>query len=215
MSYFRELPDLEYQSPLTDKISSTDYVRVKNIFRRVKLRDDLSKNVVLFNKYQIEEGERPEIVAEKLYGKADLDWVVLISAGITNVRNQWPLSSRDIYRFSESKYGDELNATRIYETTEIKDGNGRLILPAGKVVDGNFTIPNPEDISQTLNPVVGISNYEYETRLNDEKRSIDILKKVYLQTFLNDIRKLTYYSQSSQYVNSKLIRTENTRNQSI
>jgi hypothetical protein len=215
MSYFRELPDLEYQSPLTDKISSTDYVRVKNIFRRVKLRDDLSKNVVLFNKYQIEEGERPDIVAEKLYGKADLDWIVLICAGITNVRNQWPLSSRDIYRFSEEKYGDELNATRIYETTEVKDGNGRLILPAGKVVDGNFTIPNPEDISQTLNPVVGISNYEYETRLNDEKRSIDILKKVYLQTFLNDIRKLTYYSQSSQYVNSKLIRTENTRNQSI
>jgi len=215
MSYFRELPDLEYQSPLTDKISSTDYVRVKNIFRRVKLRDDLSKNLVLFNKYQIEEGERPDIVAEKLYGKADLDWIVLICAGITNVRNQWPLSSRDIYRFSESKYGDELNATRIYETAEVKDGNGRLILPAGKVVDGNFTIPNPEDISQTLNPVVGISNYEYETRLNDEKRSIDILKKVYLQTFLNDIRKLTYYSQSSQYVNSKLIRTENTRNQSI
>jgi hypothetical protein len=215
MSYFRELPDLEYQSPLTDKISSTDYVRVKNIFRRVKLRDDLSKNLVLFNKYQIEEGERPDIVAEKLYGKADLDWIVLICAGITNVRNQWPLSSRDIYRFSEEKYGDELNATRIYETTEVKDGNGRLILPAGKVVDGNFTIPNPEDISQTLNPVVGISNYEYETRLNDEKRSIDSLKKVYLQTFLNDIRKLTYYSQSSQYVNSKLIRTENTRNQSI
>jgi len=215
MSYFRELPDLEYQSPLTDKISSTDYVRVKNIFRRVKLRDDLSKNVVLFNKYQIEEGERPDTVAEKLYGKTDLDWIVLICAGITNVRNQWPLSSRDIYRFSEEKYGDELNATRIYETTEVKDGNGRLILPAGKVVDGNFTIPNPKDISQTLNPVVGISNYEYETRLNDEKRSIDILKKVYLQTFLNDIRKLTYYSQSSQYVDSKLIRTENTRNQSI
>jgi hypothetical protein len=215
MSYFRELPDLEYQSPITDKISSTDYVRVKNIFRRVKLRDDLSKNIVLFNKYQIEEGERPDIVAEKLYGKADLDWIVLICAGITNVRNQWPLSSRDIYRFSEEKYGDELNATRIYETTEVKDGNGRLILPAGKVVDGNFRIPNPEDISQTLNPVVGISNYEYETRLNDEKRSIDILKKVYLQTFLNDTRKLTYYSQSSQYVNSKLIRTENTRNQSI
>ena len=69
MSYFRELPDLEYQSPITDKISSTDYVRVKNIFRRVKLRDDLGKNVVIFNKYQIEEGERPEIVAEKLYDK--------------------------------------------------------------------------------------------------------------------------------------------------
>jgi hypothetical protein len=215
MSYFRELPDLEYQSPLTDKVSSTDYVRVKNIFRRVKLRDDLSKTVVLFNKYQIEEGERPDTVAEKLYGKADLDWVVLICAGITNVRNQWPLSSRDIYRFAEEKYGDELNSIRFYETTEVKDSNGRLILPSGKVVDGGFTIPNPDDITQTLNPVVGVSNYEYETRLNDEKRSIDILKKIYLQTFLNDIRKLTYYSQSSQYVDSKLIRTENTRNQTL
>jgi hypothetical protein len=215
MSYFRELPDLEYQSPLTDKVSSTDYVRVKNIFRRVKLRDDLSKTVVLFNKYQIEEGERPDTVAEKLYGKADLDWVVLICAGITNVRNQWPLSSRDIYRFAEEKYGDELNSIRFYETNEVKDSNGRLILPSGKVVDGGFTIPNPDDITQTLNPVVGVSNYEYETRLNDEKRSIDILKKIYLQTFLNDIRKLTYYSQSSQYVDSKLIRTENTRNQTL
>ena len=215
MSYFRELPDLEYQSPLTDKVSSTDYVRVKNIFRRVKLRDDLSKTVILFNKYQIEEGERPEIVAEKLYDKADLDWVVLICAGITNVRNQWPLSSRDIYRFAEEKYGNELNATRFYETTEVKDSQNRLILPAGKVVDAGFTIPNPDDVTLTLNPVVGVSNYEYETRLNDEKRSINILKKIYLQTFLNDIRKLTYYAQSSQYVDSKLIRTENTRNQTL
>ena len=215
MSYFRELPDLEYQSPLTDKVSSTDYVRVKNIFRRVKLRDDLSKTVILFNKYQIEEGERPEIVAEKLYDKADLDWVVLICAGVTNVRNQWPLSSRDIYRFAEEKYGNELNATRFYETTEVKDSQNRLILPAGKVVDAGFTIPNPDDVTLTLNPVVGVSNYEYETRINDEKRSINILKKIYLQTFLNDIRKLTYYSQSSQYVNSKLIRTENTRNQTL
>ena len=215
MSYFRELPDLEYQSPLTDKVSSTDYVRVKNIFRRVKLRDDLSKTVIIFNKYQIEEGERPDTVAEKLYDRADLDWVVLICAGITNVRNQWPLSSRDIYRFAEEKYGNELNATRFYETTEVKDSQNRLILPAGKVVDAGFTIPNPDDVTLTLNPVVGVSNYEYETRLNDEKRSIDILKKIYLQTFLNDIRKLTYYSQSSQYVDSKLIRTENTRNQTL
>lgn len=215
MSYFRELPDLEYQSPLTDKVSSTDYVRVKNIFRRVKLRDDLSKTVILFNKYQIEEGERPDTVAEKLYDRADLDWVVLICADITNVRNQWPLSSKDIYKFAEEKYGTELNATRFYETTEVKDSQNKLILPAGKVVDSGFAIPNPDDVTLTLNPVVGVSNYEYETRLNDEKRSINILKKIYLQTFLNDIRKLTYYSQSSQYVDSKLIRTENTRNQSL
>ncbi len=91
MSYFRELPDVDYQSFLSDSISSQSYVRVKNLFRRVKLRDDLQNVFTLFNKYEIQEGERPDTVAEDLYGSADLDWVVMIIAGIINVRDKWPL----------------------------------------------------------------------------------------------------------------------------
>jgi len=211
MSYFRELPDLEYQSPFVDSNSSQNYIRAKNLFRRVKLRDDLHNVFTLFNKYQITEGARPDTIAEEIYGKADYDWVVLLTAGIVNVRDEWPLSNRDLYRYVENVYGNDLNAIHHYETTEVKDSNGRLILPAGKVVDSNFTIPKPDDYTATLNPVVGISNYEYETTKNEEKRSIYLLRTDYLQQYLNDMRTIMYYEKSSQYVDKKLIRTENTR----
>ena len=214
MSYFRELPDLFYQSPLASRVSSREYVRVKNLFRRVKLRDDLQNVFTLFNKYEIQEGERPDTVAEDLYGAADLDWVVMLTAGTINVRDQWPLSDRDLYDYSLNKYGDNLNSTRFYETTEVKDSSGRLILPKGKVVDSGFTIPNPSNKTATLNPVTGISNYEYEVRKNEDKRLIYILKPEYLQLYLGDMRRIMQYEKSSQYINRRLAATENTRNTS-
>jgi len=285
MSYFREIPNLEYQSFLSTRKSSDEYLLVKNIFRRVKLRDDLQNVFTIFNKYQIKDGERPDTVAQEIYGSSQYDWVVLVGANIINVRNEWPLSDRDIYRYSEELYGNDLNAIHHYETTEVKDSNGRLILPKGKVVDSNFTIPNP-DISlrspvvtsgniginttfitgitttgivvkktiyepseiirpntivtsigigtifinqptlnststtktfsienplENINPVTGISNYEYEVIKNDKKRSIYILKPSYLQQAINDIKKAMTYDRSSQYVNDKLIKTQNTR----
>jgi hypothetical protein len=211
MSYFRELPNLEYQSFLSSSSGSDEYLLVKNVFRRVKLRDDLQNVFTIFNKYQIQEGARPDTVAEELYGSSQYDWVVLIGAGIVNVRNEWPLSDRDIYRYSEQLYGNDLNAIHHYETTEVKDSNGRLILPAGKIVDSTFTIPDPNISIQTLNPVIGISNYEYEVRKNNKKRDIYVLRPSYLQQVINDTRKAMTYDKSSQYVNDKLIRTENTR----
>ena len=214
MSYFRELPDLNYQSLLKTKHSSNAYVRVKNLFRRVKLRDDLQNSLTQFNKYYIPDGSRPDIVAEELYGNSDLDWVVCITAGIININNDWPLSSRDIYRFAESKYGTDLNNIHHYETTEVKDSKGRVILPARKHVDSTFTIPKPNTDTATLNPVVGVSNYEYEVELNENKRGIYVLRREYLQQFLNDMRTIMHYDKSSQFVNRKLVETENTRNTS-
>ena len=190
MGYFRELPNLRYPSFLPEKTSSLDYVEVKNIFRRVKMRDDLQNNFTLFNKYQIPEGSRPDTVAEDLYGSAQFDWVVLTTAGILNVRNEWPLSNRDLYVYADNKYGESLNSVRFYETTEVKDTSGRLILPKGKVVDSNFTIPKPGTPTATLNPVVGINNFEYETRLNDEKRKSNS----------NNRRYIWIYPWSNKYV---------------
>ena len=195
MGFFREVPNLRYPSFLPNKSSSLDYVEVKNIFRRVKLRDDLQNNFTVFERYEIPMGFRPDVVAEELYGSDQLDWVVLTVAGILNVRNEWPLSDRDLYDYSFDKYGEDLNSVRFFETKEVKDTNGRLILPKGKVVDSNFTIPKPGEPTATLNPVVGISNYEYETRLNDEKRSIFVLREEYLQQFLNDMRELMTYDE--------------------
>ena len=210
MGYFRELPDLRYPSFLSDKMSSLDYVEVKNIFRRAKLRDDLQNNFTVFDKFEIPMGARPDTVAEDLYGNAQFDWVVLTTAGIINVRNEWPLEDRDLYNYSFKKYGDALNSPRFFETTEVKNSDGVTILEKGKVVDSNFTIPNPNTPTATLNPVIGISNFEYETRLNDKKRSIFILREEYLQEFINDIRQIMTYEESSEFIDQRLIQTENT-----
>ena len=209
MGYFRELPNLRYPSFLKDKTSSLDYVEVKNIFRRAKIRDDLQNNFTVFDKFQIPEGARPDIVAEELYGSSQFDWVVLTTAGIINVRSEWPLSNRDLYNYAYSKYGESLNSVRFYETTKVKDSSGRLILPAGKVVDSDFTIPKPGEPTATLNPVLGINNFEYETRLNEEKRSIFVLRETYLQEFLNDMREIMTYDESSEFIDGRTIQAEN------
>ena len=209
MGYFRELPNLLYPSFLPEKTSSLDFIEVKNIFRRVKLRDDLFNNFTIFEKYQIPEGSRPDTVAEEIFGSANFDWVILTVAGIINVRNEWPLSNRDLYNYSLDKYGDSINSNRFFETTEVKDSSGRLILPKGKVVDSNFTIPKPGVPTATLNPVVGVSNYEYETRLNDDKRNINILREENLQDFLDDMRNIMTYQESSEYLDDVTIQTEN------
>jgi len=212
MGYFRELPNVAYQSFLSDSLSSQSYITVKNLFRRNKLRDDLSNVFTIFNKYEIPEGSRPELVAEEFYGNAELDWVVLLTAGIINVRDEWPLSNYHLYKYAENLYGiDGLNEVRYYETKEVKDSSGRLILPKEKVVDSNFTIPDPDDYRATLNPVRPVTNWEYEIRKNNQKSSIYLLRREYLQQFLNDMREIMTYDLSSEYVSEGLIQTENTR----
>ena len=216
MGYFRELPDVEYQSFLSDAISSQDYLKVKNLFRRNKVRDDLQNVFTLFNKYEIVEGARPDTVAEEFYGKADLDWVVLMTAGIINVRDEWPLSNYQLYKYAENKYSVEnLSDINHYVTREIKDSNGRLILPEGKDVNEDFTLNYSDNGTKVSVSGVsvrrGVSNWEYETIKNNKKSSIFLLKQGYLQQFLNDMREIMTYGLSSEYVNESLIRTENTK----
>ena len=216
MGYFRELPNMRYPSFLPDKNSSLEFVETKNLFRRIKLRDDFKNIFTLFDKFEIPEGLRPDTVAEGLYGSDELDWVVLITAGITNVRNQWPLSSKEIYDYSFDKYGTDLDNPRYWVTREIKDSKGKLIMAKDNVVDPDFSITFYDtglSINVTKSGVearTAVSNYEYETLLNDKKRNIFVLKPEFLQQFLNDFRDLMVYDNSSQFINDNMIETENT-----
>ena len=165
-----------------------------------------------FEKYEIRQGERPDIVAEEYYDNQDLDWLVLISNNITNVRDQWPLSDNELYNYAVEKYGVEgLSQVAYHETTEVKDDLGRLIFPAGIRVDSDFTIPNPDIFDTTLNPVRAISNYEAESRINDEKRSIVLLRKNFVTQAILDLREELTYDKSSQKVNNRLIKADNIR----
>ena len=215
MSYFRQLPNVQYQNFLSDSTGSQDYILMKNIFIRGKLRDDLQNVFTIFNKYVIQGDERPDQIAEELYGDPELDWVVLIIAEIITFQNDYPLTSQQLWEYVTEKYGEEgANDVRFYETKEVRDGFNRLILPAGKQVDRNFTIPNPDFPTATLNPTTGVSNWTYETRKNDAKREIYVLKNEYVGQFLKDMRDISTYGFNSEFVDEKTIRTENTKNQS-
>jgi len=188
---------------------------LKTFSRRVKLREDIQNTLVVFDKYEIPMGFRPDNVAEELYGSASLDWVVITCAGIVNIRDEWPLDSNQIYDYSLNKYGENLNEVKYYQTKEIRDGEGHLILPKGKRVNSNFTVKYYDNTLSTYvtksgtNVRSGISNYEHETILNDNKRFISVLKEEFLQEFLNDFRDIMVYGKSSQFVDDKTVKTEN------
>ena len=215
MTYFREVSDLLYQSQQTNINSSYDYTRVKNLFRRAKIRDDFFKNATTFTKYKIVGEERPDQVAEKIYGSSEYDWVVLISNNILNTRTEWPLSDAEFSNYLERKYTEaELASAHHYETTLVTDSRGKMIVPAGKEVDPNFSVTYYDDIlgvSVTKNPVKLVSIYEYEIQQNDKKRNIYILRPRFLQTAIDDMRRIMSYGFSSQYVDDGTKKGENLR----
>lgn len=215
MSYFRRVSDILYQSQFSDVTGSDDYIRAKNIFRRAKIRDDIFQSAVAFTKYKIIGEERPDQVAEKVYGNSAFDWVVLLSNNIINVRTEWPLSDSEIDDYIFRKYTQsELSEPHHYETTSVFDSRGKLIVPTGKLVDSNFSVTYFDEIintSVTVNPVKSISNYEYEIKLNDNKRNIYTLRPRFLQTIIDDMEEIMSYGFSSQYVDNNTKKGENLR----
>ena len=236
MGYFRELPDIAYQSPLLHKNSSRDYIVIKNIFRSAKLMDYVRSGAIAQQKLVLQDGDRPDTIAEFLYGDSSLDYIVILVAGITNINHEWPLQDYQVYDYALSKYGsvEEMNAIRYHETFEIKDSQGRQILPPNLIVDADFKMYGSSTqtgsvrynlISQegnrqlddkteytvaTDNIARAVTNLEYEYKKNEEKREIDVLKNGYVQTFINDIRDILKYDRNSSYITSSLVATENT-----
>lgn len=323
MSYFRELPNISYSSRFSGTNRGEETVEVKNLFKRAKLRSDIDSAITAFTYYKLSEGERPDTLAQKIYNDSELDWVILVTNNITNIRDQWPLEGMSFTNYLLSKYGTsdmteeekyaELTKVKHYETTEVKDEYDRILLEKGSIVDqdfkftftkevarnrtisevtltlpfaasfnagdtvtqpifsgggytftgasgtvkttisnksevllnnvtGNFiTIPNGGSVGNplllngvvltnsgvsgnpvavsiryktntrpsTINPVKGVTYYDYEVDINEKKRKIKVLKPEYLSVFISDMRNIMKYSRSSQYVNQKVKKTYN------
>ena len=207
--YFKQLPNIRYKNPLADKYTNDNFVTTKNLFTRAKLRDDAGRDITFLRSYTIREGERPQDVADKMYGSPKYDWVVLITANIINVQTEWPLTGPQLYNFCVDKYGNDLNAIHHYETTEVKDKSGRLIMPEGKIVDSNFTIRHPDTHNITLNPVIGVNNFLMETRENEKKRNIKLMRNAYLNNFIMETRNSVLYTPSSQFESRFLKKAHN------
>ena len=217
-SYFDLIPDFDYVSRLPDaKIS--DYIRVKNFFRRATLREDIFQSLTFFTKYSVEGNDRPDNVAHKVYENSDLDWVILLANNITHIPTEWPMPQNDFDRFLLDKYDNYdnvYNGVHHHETIEVKDSNDVTIVPAGLEVSSDFNqtyydyyVSGMVTASNITRPV---TNYQYEEKLENKKREIFILKQEYLTVIIDDIEYLMPYKKgSTEYLNGNLKKAENIR----
>ena len=216
-NYFSRLPDFEYVSRLPDaKIS--DYIRVKNLFKKGVLREDIFQDLAFFTKYDIRGNDRPDNVSFDVYGRSDLDWLVLTANNIINVQTEWPMSQADFDRYLLDKYGtyEKMNATHHHETIEIKNTDGVTIVAAGLRVESDFSVNYFDYKLQqvvTANSITTeVTNYQYEEKLENEKRHIFILKPFYLNVVLDDLEEMMLYEKgSTQYQSETLKRADNIR----
>ena len=212
-TYFRQLPNLDYPSLANERTSAYDYTQVKNIFKRAVLREDVLNAYVQFDTYLVQGDDRPDNVASKVYGDASLDWVVLTTNNIINVRDEWPMSQGDLQNYLTNKYTSaQLSYIRHYETLEIVDSNQRLIQPKGLMVEEGHSITFVDrGVSKTESKTKSVSYLEYEIDLNDAKREISVLQPRYVEIYLRDMSNIMAYKPSKQFVSEKLKKTENPR----
>ncbi len=215
--YFSKVPDFEYVSRMPDAHIS-DYIRVKNLFKRGALEPDILENLALHTKYEIKGDYRPDNVAYEYYGSSELDWLVLTCNNIINIQNEWPMLQNDFDRFLIDKYEtyENLNAAHHYETKEIKNSKDVIIVPKGLECESDYSITyfdsNVEREVTILSDdcTTEVTNYTYEERIEDKKRDIYLLKPKYLGVIKDDMEIVMEYKKgSTQYVNPTLKQAEN------
>ena len=207
--YFQNIPNIGYnERPLKYPFSQSEITVAKNLFRRYKVNEDVFSLAVFFQKYAIEEGERPETLAEKAYGNAFYDWVILITNNLVNAHYDWPMSSNQLYQTLSTEYTDPFAEIHHYETIEIAQ------YKAGTIVDETFyNATHKLNINGSVQNKIGSSFVdaipvaEHYFRENEKKREIYLLKPKYVVSFVDDFRRNNKYEKSSTYVNKFLKQT--------
>lgn len=212
--YFSYLPDFEYVSRLSGS-NISDYIRVKNLFKRTKVNETIFGDLTNFTKYKIIGNERPDQVAFKIYGDSNLDWLVMLTNNILNYQNEWPLPNDAFYDYLLSKYGTEekMFSAHHYETQEVKSSDGVIIVPKGLEVPSTYSVTFYDNGQMKTESLLNtISNYQYEQKIQDDRRNIFLLRSQYLSLALETMEEaLANESGSSQYVSDELSKGENIR----
>ena len=216
MAYFSNLPNFDYISRVANAKNIGDYITVKNLFKRVKLRDDVYNDLTYFIDYNILGDERPTDVSFKLYDTEDLDWLVLTANNIMNVYEEWPMDQRSFDTYLLDKYGsyDGIGSVHHYETWEVKDGKGAIIVPKGLRVPSDYSITfrDGNAVRTATNITYEVTNLDYETALQEKRRRIRYLRPEFLNLAFDDIVKIMEYKKgSTQYVSRSLKRGDNLR----
>ncbi len=213
MAYFTNFPKVSLPSFADNRRSSLDFVNSTNLFKRGKIREEIIGSIAAFERFSINGDDRPDNVAFRIYGDSSLDWVVLISNNILNVRDEWPMNQYDFKRYIDNKYSTTL-LTQIhhYESKEVRNSKGLLLQQSGIWVDADHSFSWSENGKKyTQTGTTSVSNLQFEEDRNNKKRSINVVRSNYLEVIKEDMRELLTYTDSSQYVNRKLKKGSNLR----
>ena len=189
-SYFKQVPNLEYVNRTKGNKDISNYITVKNLFKRGRIRPDIFGNVNYFTKYKVIGDDRPDNVANEVYGNPNLDWVILLSNNIQNIQTEWPLPQTSLDEFFLEKYGsyEELNSIHHYETIELKNSQGGVILPGGLETpnkwktNGNYI----QAINTTINQISGTESKIATVTMYNGIKNLEVGSEVYIQGVSED-----------------------------
>ena len=157
-----------------------NYKLLPDILRRVKQRNVSASGQFIFDTYDVRNGEKPEDIAYKWFGDAQLHWVILMTNNITDRYYQWPMSQPQFQEFLEDKY-DNPDGIHHYEITK---SSGRT------TGQGPNDYSHLVEVTSDTDNASSVSNREYEERLQDKYRQIKLLNQTFLSDFLEEFDKL-------------------------
>jgi len=172
MAYFDRFPTGQY-----DIAGNKNYKLVTDLFKRIKVRSKIQNEASLYDVYDVQNGDRPETIAFKHFGSADLHWVILLTNNVTDAYHDWPMSNADFETYVFDKYANP-DAIHHYEIAQ----------SSGPIVSNDHT--HLIEVNSDHVGASSVSNYEYEQRLQDEKRKIKLLQPQFLNVFIEEFDKL-------------------------
>tara|TARA_B100000214_G_scaffold232894_1_gene170014 strand:- start:844 stop:1380 length:537 start_codon:yes stop_codon:yes gene_type:complete len=175
MAYFQQFPKIMY-----DIKGDGNLKLVPDIFRRIKVKSKIKDNLSLLDKFDVESGDTPESIAYKVYGDAEYFWVICLMNNIVNRYYDWPLDEYSFQKFLSEKYTNP-DAVHHYEKPQ-SSGETESQAP------GDYS--HMVEVNSNAVGAQAVSNAEYERRIQDEKRQIQVLQPQYLSAFVSEFRKL-------------------------
>ena len=176
------LPNVFYN--IGSSSSDPKFLLAKNIWQRAEVLQDKKSNLTIFDEYVVKNGERPEDISTTIYSNPFYNWTILVINDIVDFYDQWPRSTKQLQEYVEQKY-DQPMGTKHYVTYEVKDDNGNVVCPAGKIVPQDFQVAFYNGTTTvTANPTVSVSNYQYEDELNSKKEKIQIIRPEFIEDFV-------------------------------
>lgn len=182
------LPNVFYN--IGSSSSDPKFLLAKNIWQRAEVLQNKKSNLTIFDEYVVKNGERPEDISTTIYNNPFYNWTILIINDIVDFYDQWPRSTKQLQEYVEQKY-DQPMGTKHYVTYEVKDDNGNVVCPAGKIVPQDFQIAFYNGTTTvTANPTVSVSNYQYEDELNSKKEKIKVIRPEFIEDFVESYYEL-------------------------